>query len=127
MDIRKVLKKLTNPYKVLERLLRAISPLIKNDELYSRMRYYLCMHKPLNLNPPITFNEKLQWLKLYNRNPKYTVMVDKFEVFFNDAIELKKNKKDVASQTKTRKDRRNQKKIFKKLLKQGVISEMPKI
>lgn len=68
-------------------------------------------------------------LKYIEESKEYALplQVDKFEVFFNDAIELKKNKKDVASQTKTRKDRRNQKKIFKKLLKQGVISEMPKI
>jgi hypothetical protein len=44
------------------------------------MEYYLCMGKRLNLNPPITFNEKLQWLKLHDRNPKYTDMVDKYEV-----------------------------------------------
>lgn len=34
----------------------------------------------LNLKNPQTFNEKLQWLKLYDRNPEYTKMVDKYEV-----------------------------------------------
>lgn len=34
----------------------------------------------LNLNNPQTFNEKLQWLKLYDRQPEYTMMVDKAEV-----------------------------------------------
>lgn len=88
MGIRKVLIKLTNPYKVLERLLRSISPLIKDDELYSRMRYYLCMHKSLNLNPPLTFNEKLQWLKLFDRHDSYSKLVDKYEVkkYVADAI-----------------------------------------
>lgn len=38
------------------------------------------MGKKLNLKHPVTFNEKLQWLKLYNRHPKYTQMVDKIEV-----------------------------------------------
>ncbi len=33
----------------------------------------------LNLNNPKTYNEKLQWLKLYDRNPEYTTMVDKYE------------------------------------------------
>jgi hypothetical protein len=37
------------------------------------------MGKPLNLRNPQSFNEKLQWLKLYDRNPIYTTMVDKFE------------------------------------------------
>ncbi len=34
----------------------------------------------LNLKNPQTFNEKLQWLKLYDRNPAYTQMVDKYAV-----------------------------------------------
>ncbi|MCH5250055.1 MAG: glycosyl transferase [Lachnospiraceae bacterium] len=34
----------------------------------------------LNIDNPKTFNEKLQWLKLYNRKPEYTRMVDKYEV-----------------------------------------------
>lgn len=34
----------------------------------------------LNLDNPQTFNEKLQWLKLHDRNPLYTTMVDKYEV-----------------------------------------------
>ncbi|WP_106460393.1 ATP-grasp fold amidoligase family protein [Anaerococcus sp. Marseille-P3915] len=34
----------------------------------------------LNLYNPTTFNEKLQWLKLYNRRPEYTIMVDKYKV-----------------------------------------------
>lgn len=38
------------------------------------------MGKKLNLDNPQTFNEKLQWLKLNNRNPQYTKMVDKYEV-----------------------------------------------
>src|SRR5690606_23959272 len=36
--------------------------------------------KPLNLENPYTFNEKLQWLKLYYHNPVLTTMVDKVEV-----------------------------------------------
>ena len=80
MNARTIFKKLSNPYIVLERGLRAISPFIKDDELYSRIRYFLCMHKSLNLNPPITFNEKLQWLKLYDRHDSYSKLVDKYEV-----------------------------------------------
>ncbi len=33
-----------------------------------------------NLTNPQTFNEKLQWLKLYDRNPLYTTLVDKYAV-----------------------------------------------
>ena len=47
------------------------------DKLYLQLMYRLRMGKRLNLDHPVTFNEKLQWLKLYNRDPRYTVMVDK--------------------------------------------------
>lgn len=36
--------------------------------------------RKLNLTTPQTFNEKLQWLKLYDRKPEYTTMVDKYAV-----------------------------------------------
>lgn len=49
------------------------------DKIFLRMLYYVNMGKKLNLDNPVTYNEKLQWLKLYNRNPEYTKMVDKYE------------------------------------------------
>ena len=33
----------------------------------------------MDLDNPKTFNEKLQWLKLHDRKPEYTRMVDKYE------------------------------------------------
>lgn len=57
-------------------LLGKISFLIP-DKPYVELMYWLNMGKKLNLKNPVTFNEKLQWLKLYNHNPEYTVMVDK--------------------------------------------------
>lgn len=48
------------------------------DRLYLRMRYFMYTKKLLGLRKPKRFNEKLQWLKLYNRKSEYTVMVDKF-------------------------------------------------
>ena len=50
------------------------------DSIYLRMMYYLTMGELLNLKHPVTFSEKLQWLKLYNRKPEYTMMVDKVRV-----------------------------------------------
>lgn len=49
-----------------------------NDERFIRLKYYASMGKILHLKNPVTFNEKLQWLKLYDRNPAYTQMVDKY-------------------------------------------------
>lgn len=50
------------------------------DDEYLKKKFEIIMKKQLNLENPITFNEKLQWLKLYNRNPLYTKLVDKYEV-----------------------------------------------
>lgn len=50
-----------------------------NDELYLKIAYRIKMGEKLHLNPPVTFNEKLQWLKLHDRRPEYTTMVDKYE------------------------------------------------
>lgn len=50
------------------------------DSIFLKILFYLKMGKPLKLNQPVTFNEKLQWLKLNDRNMKYTKLVDKYEV-----------------------------------------------
>ena len=38
------------------------------------------INKPLNLDNPVTFNEKIQWLKLYNSIPIKTRLADKYLV-----------------------------------------------
>lgn len=48
-----------------------------SDKQYLQMMYWLHLGRKLNLKNPKTFNEKLQWLKLYNHKPEYTIMVDK--------------------------------------------------
>lgn len=48
-----------------------------SERKYLKIRYYLELGKQLDLDNPKTMNEKLQWLKLYNRKPEYTQMVDK--------------------------------------------------
>lgn len=50
------------------------------DRMYLKILYWACIGKKLDLDAPQTFNEKLQWLKLYDRKPEYTMMVDKYEV-----------------------------------------------
>ncbi len=47
------------------------------DKLYIMMVYYYHFHKFPNLKHPQTLNEKIQWLKLYDRRPEYIRMVDK--------------------------------------------------
>lgn len=50
------------------------------DKMNIKLMFRIYMGKRLDLNNPKTFNEKLQWLKLYDRNPQYTMMVDKYAV-----------------------------------------------
>ena len=50
------------------------------DKLMICFRYWLETGKKLNLKKPETFTEKLNWLKLYNRNPLYIKLVDKYAV-----------------------------------------------
>ncbi len=51
-----------------------------DDELYLRLKNWSFTGELLNMDNPRTFNEKLQWLKLHDRNPLYTKLVDKAEV-----------------------------------------------
>ena len=51
-----------------------------SDERYLRRKFEILLGYKLNLDNPQTYNEKLQWLKLYDRKPIYTTMVDKYEV-----------------------------------------------
>lgn len=50
------------------------------DGLYLKMQYRRATGEQLDLKHPRTINEKLQWLKLHNRDPLYTRLVDKVEV-----------------------------------------------
>ena len=51
-----------------------------DDEFYLRLKYWSFTGIMPDLQSPCTFNEKLQWLKLHDRNPLYTKLVDKAEV-----------------------------------------------
>lgn len=64
---------------MINQLLKKASCLL-SDKIYIKLKYYMRFHKRCNLSNPGTFNEKLQWLKLYDRKPIYTTMMDKYEV-----------------------------------------------
>ena len=49
------------------------------DPLHLKLMYKIRMGCRLNLGNPETFTEKIQWLKLYDRNPLYAVLADKIE------------------------------------------------
>lgn len=50
------------------------------DEEYLKRLFKIKVGKNLDLENPVTFNEKLQWLKLHDRNPLYPILVDKYAV-----------------------------------------------
>ncbi len=49
------------------------------DKVYLKKLFKIRTGKELNLNNPRTFSEKCNWLKIYDRRPEYTVMVDKYK------------------------------------------------
>ena len=51
-----------------------------DDSKYLKRKFLLTNGRAFELNAPNSFNEKLQWLKLYDRKPEYTTMVDKYKV-----------------------------------------------
>ncbi len=74
----KIKKALKDPYFACGLLLNKLGRFI-SDEKFVRWSYYLTFHRKLNLENPQTYNEKLQWLKLYDRHDEYAQMVDKCE------------------------------------------------
>lgn len=75
--IRKIMQ---HPEKILQVLIDGERMSFLPDRCFLQLEYFACLGKKLNLENPTTFNEKLQWLKLYNRRPEYTMMADKYLV-----------------------------------------------
>lgn len=81
-------------YKPLKRVLAAILSHYLfwiPEKTYTKWRFNLLMGYKLNLDNPKSFNEKLNWLKLYNRNPLYPKLVDKSTVKDYVANKIGKN------------------------------------
>lgn len=78
--VQKLCRYLKDPIKLFLAIAgRGWCPLL-SDKVYLKLKYKKEMGVPLDLENPRTFNEKLQWLKLYDRNPEYCKMVDKYTV-----------------------------------------------
>ena len=75
----KLLKFIIHPERILLKL-DELGLICLSDAVFLKIKYKLMLGKKLNLKNPKTFNEKLQWLKLHDRQPIYTRMVDKYEV-----------------------------------------------
>ena len=77
---KKLLRFLTSPdYRFLVLAARGRKGSVPAEAFLKRM-YRIHMGRELHLKDPQTYTEKLQWLKLYDHRPEYTVMVDKYAV-----------------------------------------------
>lgn len=76
--MRKENNRISLPKRVFRRILFICARFIP-DRLFLKLRFPIGTGYKLNLKNPKTFNEKLQWLKLYDRKQEYTEMVDKVE------------------------------------------------
>lgn len=75
------LKKKRNPWAIIFYRLKITGIMNKlPDSIYLKFMFRAAMNRKLDLKHPKTFNEKLQWLKLHDRNDIYTTMVDKYKV-----------------------------------------------
>lgn len=74
------LKKIKTAREFLGWLMSRLCPQLMSERLWLEMFHLFKLNKHLNLDNPKTFNEKLQWLKIYNRNPEYIRLVDKYLV-----------------------------------------------
>lgn len=76
----KIARFLKEPKRYTSKIMYKYFSWLLSDKQYVKAQFLYTFGYPLDLESPKTFCEKLQWLKLYDRNPKYTTMVDKYEV-----------------------------------------------
>ncbi|WP_246529026.1 ATP-grasp fold amidoligase family protein [Oceanobacillus oncorhynchi] len=73
-------KIIKDPRSIIRLLLKKNVFIWLRDKSYLKLSYFARMYKKLDLETPKTYNEKLQWLKLYDRRPEMTQQVDKYAV-----------------------------------------------
>lgn len=53
---------------------------LADDKAFLRLKYRQKFDRSLSLRHPTSFNEKLNWMKIYDRRPLYTQLADKYRV-----------------------------------------------
>lgn len=72
---------LRNPHEIAQGLVRKLcANTVKDDRQYLGLLYLATFGRRINWDNPKTFNEKLNWIKIYDRNPIYTSLADKYAV-----------------------------------------------
>ncbi|WP_240473013.1 ATP-grasp fold amidoligase family protein [Eudoraea adriatica] len=74
------LHEISRPLQSFVRPLLMLLRKLTNDETYIRIRFFVKYKRFLNLKNPDTFFAKINWLKLNQKDPLFTKIVDKYEV-----------------------------------------------
>ena len=74
-----IINTLTHPSRLLAALWARVGQSVA-DNIYLKWRFRFIFGEKLHLDSPKGYNEKINWLKIYNRNPLYPKLVDKAEV-----------------------------------------------
>ena len=77
---KKLERYLRSPYYALGDDLSKTHPEWMSDRYFIRVFWHQMFGYPLDLKHPATFNEKIQWMKLYDHDPRYPDLIDKYKV-----------------------------------------------
>lgn len=80
MERQRIIKGLKHPKFLLIFFIQEYLAKILSDTTYIKWIYRLRIGKKFHIDNPVTFNEKMSWLKLNDHNPLYTTLADKYEV-----------------------------------------------
>jgi len=78
--LNKVKKLIRNPRLAVQVLMDTKLTRLLSDKGHVKLAYWAGTGKKLHLKEPVTFNEKLQWLKLNDRRDLYRICADKLQV-----------------------------------------------
>lgn len=78
--IERINRRLSSPSRIMEYIFRKVCGRWMPSKPYLSILYYLDFGKKMNWEHPTTFNEKLNWSKVYDRNNLYTTLADKYAV-----------------------------------------------
>ncbi len=75
-----IVEYIKDPYQIFEVMRSHGITNVIPDKMYLNIIFRRLFRKNINWSNPQSYNEKIQWLKIYNRKPLYSVLVDKYEV-----------------------------------------------
>lgn len=82
MNIKKLLQKtpMIKYYRKIRAFVKQTFYSLLPEKKHLDIKFLKVFGRHIDWENPKSFNEKLQWLKVYNKNPQHTMLVDKYEV-----------------------------------------------